>query len=242
MTKMQQYFAEAKKYCAQVRTAAVDKIVAERREAFLAMGGKLYQTLGELEAVAAFMEERGGARGMVDVGGAYGGSLYVLAPFVVKGSLLVSVFLEQGYFTRPSARSATSILMRVVRTLRDEGWQVVAVRANSQCPQTAMRVRGLFRDTPPEMVYIDADHLYPGVVADFGMYRSMLDGMGMMVFHDVMERPGVKDFWWGMQKYVWATPGKDHVLRTLVGEGDHPCGTGVLFNPEVPVRQGVHVH
>jgi predicted O-methyltransferase YrrM len=48
-----------------------------------------------------------------------------------------------------------------------------------------------------DMVFIDADHEYPSVLADWVTYGPMVNPGGMVVFHDITPRPmyGVDRLW-----------------------------------------------
>lgn len=50
---------------------------------------------------------------------------------------------------------------------------------------------------PYGFVLIDGDHTYPAVKADWENYRTMVEPGGIVLFHDIFERPGygVSDVW-----------------------------------------------
>jgi len=224
ITQWQEFTKKAREDCVAARMSEVDRIVDGRLKGLEAVGGKALQNKSELKAVAAEMHRRKGVKGFVDIGGAYGGTLYTLAPFVRKGTLLTVVFLRSRKYAGERHDKMQATLRRVVKALRAEGHRIEYMEANSQRPGTAVRIAELYGVQRPEVVYIDADHRYPGTVSDYAMYRSVIAKGGLMFFHDIVTESGPRTLFWTLRN--WYAPEK---TAAWMGPGARPTGTGVLY-------------
>jgi hypothetical protein len=79
-------------------------------------------------------------------------------------------------------------------------------------------------------VFIDADHTAAAVRADWDNYRLMVADGGVIVFHDILPRPGygVSDLW----AEIKAAPGSRcvEITQNSVEPGHEGlCGTGVAW-------------
>lgn len=121
-------------------------------------------------------------------------------------------------------------------TMRAPGpgeWQVWATAM--QTDLTLLHGSSLDRKTveqardlgPYDFVFIDADHTYPSVKADWDNYRPMVPSGGIVAFHDIVPRPeyGVHQLW----QEIKAEPGS----RTLeiVENSGRFNGIGVVWIP-----------
>lgn len=79
------------------------------------------------------------------------------------------------------------------------------------------------KDGPYDLVFIDADHTYDAVKADWENYGPMCAPGGLVVFHDIAERPeyGVAQLWAELR------PGR-RTLAIWAGAAAY-CGIGVVF-------------
>jgi len=63
------------------------------------------------------------------------------------------------------------------------------VRANSHAFSTLQRVRAILGDRPLDVLFIDGDHSYGGVRADWEMYGPLVAPDGLVAFHDIVVHP-----------------------------------------------------
>ncbi len=75
-----------------------------------------------------------------------------------------------------------------------------------------------------DFIFIDADHTYDAVKADWDNYRPMLAPGGIIAFHDIVERTS-----YGVSR-LWAEI-KDSAPTVEIIEGSQPhyCGIGVIW-------------
>jgi hypothetical protein len=81
--------------------------------------------------------------------------------------------------------------------LNSLGCQVVC--GDSHAPATLERLTGIL-DRPVDMLFIDGDHTYDGVKADYEMYSPLVRPGGLIGFHDICQHPSmpfceVNRFW-----------------------------------------------
>ena len=82
--------------------------------------------------------------------------------------------------------------------LNDHGCQVVY--GDSHSPDTRQCLVGVLAGQPVDVLFIDGDHSYPGVKADYEMYSPLVAPGGLVCFHDICDHPEmtmckVRAFW-----------------------------------------------
>lgn len=82
--------------------------------------------------------------------------------------------------------------------LNSLGCQIVC--GDSHASATLEQLRELLDGRPVDMLFIDGDHTYDGVKADYEMYGPLVRPGGLIGFHDIRQHPGqpyiqVNRFW-----------------------------------------------
>ena len=80
----------------------------------------------------------------------------------------------------------------------DRRWNFVL--GDSHAAQVVDTVRGLLQGRQVDFLFIDGDHSYEGVKADWDLYRKLVAPDGLVAFHDIVPGPeervgGVPRFW-----------------------------------------------
>ncbi|MGH3692447.1 MAG: class I SAM-dependent methyltransferase [Pseudonocardiaceae bacterium] len=133
---------------------------------------------------------------VLEVGTARGGTFFVLTQMAQKNATLVSVDLPGGIGGSGYPAWKEPILCSFAT-----GEQSVhLIRADSHDPQTLTRVRTALRGQRVDLLFIDGDHSYDGVKADFEMYSPLVRPGGLICVHDVVPNPHnsaieVDEFW-----------------------------------------------
>lgn len=100
---------------------------------------------------------------------------------------------------------------------------LVLVQGRSQDPAVVAEVR---EHAPYDFCFIDADHTYEAVKADWENYGPMCS---VVAFHDIVARPGygVSDLW----AEIKAVPGVQtmEIVRTVSPDYESKCGIGVVW-------------
>jgi cephalosporin hydroxylase len=116
-----------------------------------------------------------------EIGTASGGTLYLLAQVCAAGALLLSIDLGLSF-----ERCLVHARFAAHRQ------KIISLRADSRAPDTIGRVRSILRGNALDLLFIDGDHSYDGVKADFTNYRSLVRPGGMIVLHDIVRDFGTR--------------------------------------------------
>jgi cephalosporin hydroxylase len=160
----------------------------------------LQQIREEVLALASFVAGLQ-PRNVMEIGSASGGTFYLWCKIAAAGGKKISVDLPGGvYGGEPNADP-------VVRARRDEmmgSWApgVYLVAGDSHQPETRAQVHSILGDEKLDFLFIDGDHTYEGVRADYFMYRDLVRSNGYIAFHDINDSDfhranlvGVGRFW-----------------------------------------------
>lgn len=69
------------------------------------------------------------------------------------------------------------------------------LKGDSHSPMIVRAVREIYPKRDVDMLFIDGDHTYRGVKADFENYKDLVRKGGLIVFHDVIGLGDVKKLW-----------------------------------------------
>jgi cephalosporin hydroxylase len=153
---------------------------------------------GLLELVAA---EQPAA--VLEIGTARGGTLYLFAQVARDDAVLVSVDLPEGDASF-GGRSRYKRRGRLYRAFGRGRQRVEYISGDSHDPATRERVVAALAGRPVDLLFIDGDHTFAGVKADYEMFSPLVRAGGLIAFHDIV--PGeaelvgdVPDFWRGVR-------------------------------------------
>jgi predicted O-methyltransferase YrrM len=198
--------------------------------AFEGFGGAFapLQSRDELGQLASLVKKRS-PRVIVELGTARGGTFFVLAQMAAPDAILISVDLPGGI----GGSGYPSWKVPILRSFGTRDQTVHLVRADSHAPSTWRTISNLLGDNPIDLLFIDADHSYGGVRADFEAYSPLVRRGGLICLHDVVHNPyndaiEVDEFWNEI------APGRDTtVIRDTAGIDGF--GIGVITQSEDPI-------
>ena len=132
---------------------------------------------------------------VVELGTFRGGTLFLFTRVAAAGATLVTVDMDAGQFGGAYPRTWAPLL----RSFAREKQTIHLVRGDSHSPSTRAWVSSLLKQ-PVDFLFIDGDHTYEGVRADFEMYSPLVRGGGLIALHDIVEGSselvgGVPGFW-----------------------------------------------
>jgi predicted O-methyltransferase YrrM len=135
-------------------------------------------------------------RRVLEIGTAGGGTFYLLARVATKDAVLISADLPHGQFGGgyPKWRG------RLIQSFGYDDQKVHLLAVDSHAPETLQQIRALLKPHELDFLFIDGDHRYEGVKADFEMYSPLVRPGGLIGFHDIVPGPpdkagGVAVFW-----------------------------------------------
>jgi cephalosporin hydroxylase len=133
---------------------------------------------------------------VLEIGTALGGTLFAFSRVAARDALLVTIDLPEGRFGGGyyPARS------RLYRSFAHGGQTVELVTGDSHDHHTAAHVKTLLGGHPVDFLFVDGDHTYEGVRADYELYAPLVRPGGLIAFHDIVPGDetlvgGVPAFW-----------------------------------------------
>jgi predicted O-methyltransferase YrrM len=179
------------------RFASVGAMLTEP-QAYCGRTVKPYQVPSEIATLLTELQRRK-PRLILEIGTANGGTLFLWTRIAAPDATIVSVDLPGGAFGDgyPAWRAW------LYRQFPIDQQSLHLIRGNSHTPETRDRVRDLLPEI--DFLFIDGDHTYDGVKADFDMYAPLVRPGGLIALHDVAEHPpasgcDVARFWRELQE------------------------------------------
>lgn len=171
--------------------------------------------------ILEFLErvERLRPKRVCEIGTAGGGTLYLLTRVAEPDAVLVYVDLSVSWF---SAR-ARARLARLEQ-------RVVGVEGDSHDPATRDRVSDVLGGEPLDVLFIDGDHSYDGVRADFDLYAPLVRPGGIVALHDVNPDADASYAVSGDVPRFWAELKRTHRTEELIASSvADGYGIGVVY-------------
>jgi predicted O-methyltransferase YrrM len=164
---------------------------------------------------------------VLEVGTARGGTLYLWAQAASADATLVSVDLPGGDFGGAYADCRSDLYQAFARN----GQNMQLLLADSHLAETQQAVVDRFGGEQIDFAFIDGDHTYEGVKADFLDYGKLVRPGGIIAFHDILYR---KDQPTIRVDKLWQELSEKYPCEALIGPdgSGKKIGIGVLRVPE----------
>jgi predicted O-methyltransferase YrrM len=146
---------------ADLRIDEAPVVASQRREELFSL----------LERIRALEPRR-----VCEIGTSAGGTLYLLTRVSAPDAVIVSIDISIPLHTR-ALRS---------RFARD-GQRVVSIEGDSHSRSTKEGLVRALEGEQLDVLFIDGDHSYDGVRADFELYRDLVRAGGLIALHDINE-------------------------------------------------------
>jgi predicted O-methyltransferase YrrM len=159
---------------------------------------------------------RAAPRRVLEIGTAFGGSLYLWSRVVPADAELISIDLP------PAAVAARAGRARVA-TLSRRRQSVHLLHADSHAASTLAEVRRRLGSAPLDFLFIDGDHSLDGVRADFEMYAPLVRSGGLVALHDIHPH---SERWGGDVPQFWCETRDRYDHREIIAD-PHQDGFGI---------------
>lgn len=177
----------------------------------------------EIEALYSIVCQRAPVS-VLEIGTARGGTLYLWCQASTDKATIVSVDLPEGDFggAYPECR------IPFYRSFERPGQKLHLIRNDSHSPRVVEEVKETFGNTPIDFAFIDGDHTYEGVKADFFNYGPMVRKGGIIAFHDILPHPDMKDI--EVDRF-WKEIRKRYRTKEIIGPDTYKrrIGIGIVF-------------
>jgi predicted O-methyltransferase YrrM len=158
---------------------------------------------------------------VLEIGTYRGGTLFVYSQLSDADATIISVDFSISFFGKLLRIAQNPFFRRLAR----RGQRVFLLRANSHSPETMATVQNILRGQKLDFLFIDGDHSYAGVRADFEMYSPLLRKGGLLAFHDVARRQPPEEVY-----KLWdETKGNYSHAEFIHRTDDGAMGIGVLW-------------
>jgi predicted O-methyltransferase YrrM len=184
-----------------------------------------YQVRSEILRLLEIIKARR-PRTICEIGAAGGGTTFLFSHAAPADSTIITVDLNLTRSRRAAFREFAKRPRQKIICVRGDSHQDKTFRAVNKC----LKGRGL------DLLYIDGDHSYEGVAADFKLYSPLVNHGGMIVFHDIVAdyktRYGVQtSSYTGGVPQLWMELKAIHptVLEIIEDPSQDGLGIGILF-------------
>jgi cephalosporin hydroxylase len=182
---------------------------------FLGVEIKPFQVPSELAALLAEARELA-PRTVVEIGTARGGTFCGLAWAAADDATLISVDLRHGEFGGGYPRWKEPLY----RSFAHASQRVTLIQGDTHQPETLDAVNAALGGRTVDLLFIDGDHTYDGVRADFTSYSPFVSPGGIIGIHDIVpwdgsRFPGVNTLVGGVPEY-WRELRESHSHLELV--------------------------
>jgi cephalosporin hydroxylase len=143
----------------------------------------MIQVREEITDMVEFLKQRP-LRNVMEIGSESGGTFYLWSKLAKLGGLKISLDKPDGtsgswLYKEPDALAKRTALFQSFAP------RVRVVTGDSHSEEIKAQVAGILKDEKLDFLFIDGDHSYEGVKADWDMYREFVRPGGIVAFHDI---------------------------------------------------------
>lgn len=179
------------------------------------------QIISEISVMADMLAARR-PKVIVEIGTAKGGTLYLWTRLCQDGGLVISI-------DKPGEMGSVRAVNRsVYRTFgRERGVKVHTLPMDSHSPRTHHRLAQILGSQKIDFLFIDGDHSYQGVKADYEGYLPFMTTNGVIAMHDIAIP--LTDSWIKVQQFWNELQAQGLNTRAIVASQGEKRGIGVVF-------------
>lgn len=163
---------------------------------------------------------------VLEIGTAWGGSLFCWAQAADPEALLISVDLPGG----DGGGGYSPEFVPHFRNFLFDGQTLSSILGDSHSPAMLNEVVNTLGGRQVDFLFIDGDHSYEGVKTDFALYSPLVAAGGMIMFHDTRPRTSPDPITPIEVPRFWDEVKDDYRHQEFVGEPIRDgMGIGVLY-------------
>jgi cephalosporin hydroxylase len=158
---------------------------------------------------------------IVEIGTAKGGTLYLWTRISTPCGLVVSI--DKPGEIGSVGRTTLSLYRRFGR---ERGTQVFTIAGDSHAESTHRQLQRILGDRKVDFLFIDGDHSYEGVKADFYGYQPYMEPHGMVALHDIAVATRDPQIQVGR---FWSQIHDQRMIQSLISRPGESPGIGLVF-------------
>jgi predicted O-methyltransferase YrrM len=147
------------------------------------------QVPSELHEFASVVAARK-PKAVLEIGTFQGGTLMVLCRVSHPRATVISVDLPGGQF----GGGYKWFHVLLFKSFTANRQRLHLLRKDSHKKETLEEVREILRNQRLDLLFIDADHTYDGVRADFELYSPLVQAGGLIAFHDIAKNTPAAEY------------------------------------------------
>lgn len=120
---------------------------------------------------------------IIEIGTAKGGSLFVICRSAPDDATIISIDLPFGRNGGGYPKWKEKYYSKFAKP----GQKLHLLRGNSQSEAAFEEVKRILNGNKVDFMFVDGDHSYNGVKADYLKYKELLSDKGAICFHDILE-------------------------------------------------------
>jgi cephalosporin hydroxylase len=141
------------------------------------------QVPSELRAFAAYVAELLPVN-VLEIGSESGGTFYMWCR--IASGMKISIDLPTGASGSGNYRDPAMLETRE-KNMHSWAPSVYVITGDSHSLEVVQQVRTILKDQKLDLLFIDGDHTYEGVKADYEMYEGFVKQGGVIAFHDIKD-------------------------------------------------------
>src|SRR5260370_2635109 len=142
------------------------------------------QVPSELHQFARIVAERK-PKAVLEIGTLQGGTLMVLCRVSGAGAIVISVDLDGG----PFGGGYKWFRVPLFKSFAANRQRLHLLRKDSHRNETLEEVATILGNQRLDLLFVDGDHTYEGVRADYNLYSPLVQAGGIVAFHDIVQHP-----------------------------------------------------
>ena len=169
-------------------------------------------------------------RVVAEIGRAQGGTLALLCRAASPDALVISLDLPGSVYSGSAPPLNKGFWRRpLLEAMRGPGQELRLIDGDSKAPASVELFRSALGGRKLDLLFIDGDHTYEGVKADFELYSGFVKPGGVIAFHDI--QPGLENLGVAVSRFWKEYPLPGSRREFIADPSQLSYGIGALLLP-----------